>query len=637
MGLRMTTRMTLACFASMLVACATDGAGGRHRSGGDPTSPPSDDPGMSSDTPGVPDDATGTAPPSQNGVSDPSLPGGVCGAGCEGQVFGEGGEPFDPDRADSAGLGLDENGALVLRGASGTGSKYIWIANTGENTVSKINVDTYVEEARYLLDSGVPSGTGPNYGVDPSRTSVNLAGDAFVGSRAGSALTRISSLGEDCPDTNGDGMVTTSTGAMDVLPWGRDDCVLWQTKLSGTVRGVAAQDILGETTVEPRLDGPPVITSTASQHYVWVGNTQTELWKIDAETGAILIKMTAPTGVYGLALNGSGILYSTAGGLGADFGWVDTKQCVDEASCGVARCDFTCTPKDCGSTCDGAPIARADLMLPMGSTYGITVDCKQRLWLGGATAFVHRWDPAAPPNARLVEVPRSDFVMGIGADRDGWIWGARGADILRIHGDTLATAQIPVGWSKGVGIDTNGKVWAISQATEAYVIDPGADLNAASIVHTVGGLGSPYTYSDMTGEQLRLGTREPGYYRQVFEGCPATDVVPTEWRDLTYDAELPGGTWIVFRARTADTRKDLATASWVDIGAAPGRDSPIEIAAFFAGKDLGRLVEVEVELLNHDAPTPVVDRCTRSAGAGAAVTPRVHSFGLSHRCLDTIQ
>lgn len=587
------------------------------------------DPSMP-DAPGLPDVPTGMSPAETLAAAEED-----CGAGCEAEIVGQGGAAFDPGNADSNGVGLDPKGALVLQGAGGTGSKYIWIANTAEHTISKINVESYAEEGRYLLDSGEPGASNGNYGMDPSRTSVSLQGDAFVGSRMGSALTRISSLGKDCPDTNGDGIVTTSGGATDILPWGQDDCVLWQTKLSGMIRGVAAQDIGGDTMIEQRPDGPPKITTTASQHSVWVGNTESELWKIDAATGEILIKMTSPTLVYGLALDGSGMLYTTAGGMGADFGWVDTTRCVDAASCGVARCDFVCTPTSCPDTCDGAVLARADLMLQPAYTYGITVDCKQRVWLGGYVGLVHRYDPTEAPNARLAAVPESQNVHGIGADRDGWVWGARGGELLRIQGDTLATAKLTVGGAKGIGIDANGKVWAVGQAQEAYVVDPGADINSASVVHTVGGLVNPYTYSDMTGEQLRLGTREPGYYRQRFEGCPATDQTPTEWLDLTYDADLPTGTWIVFRARTADSEQELAGASWVDIAAAPGRDSPIEIAPFFQGMDPGRLVEVEVELLTQASPDPIVDRCSEAIADDT--TPRVKSFGLSHRCQDTIE
>ena len=35
----------------------------------------------------------------------------------------------------------------------------------------------------------------------------------------------------DCVDRNADGMITTSQGPNDVLPWGEDECVLWHQEL----------------------------------------------------------------------------------------------------------------------------------------------------------------------------------------------------------------------------------------------------------------------------------------------------------------------------------------------------------------------------------------------------------------------
>src|SRR5687768_4187280 len=54
----------------------------------------------------------------------------------------------------------------------------IWIANTPEGTVSKIDTSTGNELGRYY--------TGPTNGTDdPSRTAVNLEGDAAVSNRGG--------------------------------------------------------------------------------------------------------------------------------------------------------------------------------------------------------------------------------------------------------------------------------------------------------------------------------------------------------------------------------------------------------------------------------------------------------------------
>ena len=103
------------------------------------------------------------------------------------------------------------------------------------NTVTKVDTTTYQILGRYAIGSH-----------DPSRTSVNSLGDVFVGNRAGNTLTKVSAAGVDCPDTNGDNAITTSSGFNDVLAWGQDDCVLWDVPVPGGphVRGVAAQDLL---------------------------------------------------------------------------------------------------------------------------------------------------------------------------------------------------------------------------------------------------------------------------------------------------------------------------------------------------------------------------------------------------------
>lgn len=122
------------------------------------------------------------------------------------------------------GVGVEPDGALVLDSRA-INTHIIWIANTAEGTVSKIDTDTYVELARYW--------TGPDGGGnDPSRTSVNSLGDVYIANRGAHTVTKISVLGGDCVDVNGDGLVNTSTGASDIKPWGTDECVLWNTTLA---------------------------------------------------------------------------------------------------------------------------------------------------------------------------------------------------------------------------------------------------------------------------------------------------------------------------------------------------------------------------------------------------------------------
>src|SRR5688500_14784353 len=197
--------------------------------------------------------------------------------------------PFDLSGDENDGVGLDPEGALILDSRS-INTHVIWIANTGDGTVSKVDTTTFVETARYATG---PHGTGN----DPSRTSVNSSGDVFVANRGGHSVTRISVLGDECPDRNGDGTVQTSHGPDEVLAWGADECIVWHTDLPGTyLRAAAAQDI-------PGLDG-------TLQEFVWIGDWNgARAIKLDGATGAVLVNTEAPGNPYGFALDAMGQLW----------------------------------------------------------------------------------------------------------------------------------------------------------------------------------------------------------------------------------------------------------------------------------------------------------------------------------------
>ncbi|RLB46114.1 MAG: hypothetical protein DRI90_27690, partial [Deltaproteobacteria bacterium] len=430
---------------------------------------------------------------------------------CETESSGVGtDDPFDPDNNPSDGVGLDDNGALVLDASNTNIPGIIWIANTNLSTVTKVDTTTYQVLGRYKI--------GTN---DPSRTSVNSLGDVFVANRNGNSLTKISAAGDECPDTNGDSVITTSTGFNDVKSWGQDDCVLWDVPIPNNpkVRGAAAQDVWVDNPIPDDPDNKTL------EHYAWVGGTNHRtIYKYDGVDGTLLIQTESPTGVYGLALDGNGQLWMSGNTDGNVIGRVDTTKCYDQASCDAAPvCVRNCATGNCAcepgcpTSCDDAVKER--ILVP-NAVYGITVDFKQRVWIGGGT--VHRYDSQLPENQRYAAVANTGFIHGIAADADGSIWGAGGSNgVIRVDGDTLAHVVVPVGSAKGMAIDKDGKVWAVEKGSHAHVITPGNNgLNDFTMTpNAVGGLGDCYTYSDMTGAQLALAMNDPGYYREVFEGC----------------------------------------------------------------------------------------------------------------------
>ncbi len=522
---------------------------------------------------------------------------GNCVPGCTPSELGAGRDRgFDLEGDESDGVGLDDEGALVLD-VRRINTNVIWIANTRASQVVKVDTNTCEELGRYWTDS------------DPSRTTVDPYGDVYVGNRGGMSVTKVSVLGADCPDTNGDGTVTTSSGGGDIRGAGpadrfQDDCVLWHTELpgGGIIRAMAAQAV-------DVPDGEPKM-------YVWVGGWSNRIWKLDGDTGEVLVDTPSPIPPYGFALDAEGRLWIS--GLWGDLGMVDTTRCTSSADCAVDICRAGNLEDD---SCDGAVKAR----WPMGSTgYGITVDFMQRVWIAGSP--IKRYDPAAAPGSRLQTVDVGTFCNGIGADARGFVYAAcQGAGtIARIDANTLAFTNVPTGPNRGIGIDADGKVWGINLSNglpTANVLTPGIGLMDNSVSRCGPVLSAPYTYSDMTGLQLRLAANPRGYYRHVFDACPDAEGV-ARWLALDFRVETPAGTEVRFRVRTAETREALASAEWVVAATVPPDASPISLEDVLsaAGITPAKFLELEIVL-----------RSTRTSGMEVA-TPRVLSVGVQSTC-----
>jgi hypothetical protein len=385
------------------------------------------------------------------------------------------------------------------------------------------------------------------------------------------------------------------------------------------VRGVAAQDVVVSA---PIPDDPQ---ATAIERYVWVGGTSHQTaYKFDGETGALLIQTAAPTVSYGLALDGQGMLWMS-GRQDNALGRIDTNLCFNQTSCdSYPICTRTCTGTSC--TCDaGCPTscdqaAKERINIVGGSIYGITVDFKQRVWLGGDA--IRRYDPAQPEGTRLQTVTGLPFVHGIAADADGSVWGAAGGSgVIRVDGDNLNFVTVSVPMAKGMAVDKDGKIWAIALGNEAHVITPGNTslTDYTTTPSAVTGLVSCYTYSDMTGQQLALATNEPGYYREVFEGCPSGS--DTYWEQLHWDVDRPAGTQVRFRVRSAATLQDLANEDFMAVASLPPDASPASLTDAFQGNTATMEHYLEVEVILQG-----------TIDLNGLVTPRVRSFGAMYSC-----
>jgi hypothetical protein len=506
---------------------------------------------------------------------------------------------FDPTPDNSSGVVEDADGALRLDGST-ISLNVIWIANTSESTVSKVDTRTREETARYRTGSDEEVGGGGGFGgtLSPSRTSVNFLGDVVVGNRAFGLQASVTKVKADDCDDRGDGRIETSSGRDDVMAWPThddwdDDCIAWHTDVGGVsslARAVAVQEVVG-------LDG-------VMDEVVWVGlYSDSRYVVLDAEDGSDTGREVdvSPVTPYGAAIDRDGYLWS-AGLSGAGTGPARVNTETDEMECVGLSCDHP------GDYC-----------------YGITVDEEGDVWCGG-DARVYRVD-----TDEWEEVPLPGgggfggwgvgvITRGVAADGEGHVYyAADDSTFYRIdRGDVDSIDAIPAGTGLyGIAIDFDGFVWGIGNGVgNAAVLDPDDD-SVEIVLNDCGGpcLVGPYTYSDMTGFQLRNATNPLGEYRRVFECESGGD---PEWTSVSWDADVPANTSISIEVRTADDLIALGLQPWTQVAQDPPDVPPgsIEDAFAAAGITPGLYLEVKFQL--------------RSAARDAS--PLLRSFTIESLC-----
>ncbi len=381
------------------------------------------------------------------------------------------------DKSPSTGAGDCPGGG----GSSENSFSIIWVANSPEGTVSKIDTATVTELARYR--------TGPGETPDPSRTTVNLFGDVAVANRSGS-VTKIASTEEQCVDANDDGVITTSQGAADILPWGEDECVLWH------------HDIEFDDSYTSHQGGPRAIAWDAgdlasgacqAKPNLWVGwrdqpNTTVIIRQLNGATGAIEGETTIDEwsgnwghGTYGGATDADGAFWA--------LGTLGTILRIEPDTFEVERWE-----------------SPADAVL-----YGMALDAEGAPWLGGYNGELWKFEPSTGEfinKGAMVGGPTRMRGVAVDSDEQVWVAGNAPCGLIRFDTttDTMETIDLPDCQDPvGVSIDADGKVWVVDRGAEvAYKVDP-TDYST----ETVTGLVGPYTYSDMTGAGLGLVTVDP--------------------------------------------------------------------------------------------------------------------------------
>ncbi len=542
--------------------------------------------------------------------------------------------PYEPNAGNADSVEVNDKGELKLeRDTTASKLRYLWVSNSADGTISKIDTFTQKEVARYYSGVTVDS--------NPSRTTVDLVGDMFVGNRNDSSVTKIAGSLDRCVDRNHNGVIDTSSGPDDILPRdatsgkSTDECVLWTRVLDDSdlkpgyvckgIRGMAATPETGE--------------SFSFNGHLWVGCFIGDpySYKLNGKTGDIMdIRyMKDDDGhwcdAYGFVLDKDQKLWISCRtwepyqpGTTPGLAWMDVKPgAVD------TKLHYVNNPEN------------PDLG-PYG-TYGIAIDNKGRLWNtklsydASTNGFVFRYTPSGSSlidgvwdSLRVAEDPQ----RGIAADDDGYIWVTTTAvtsstppvpqKAILIDGDTfpdpssvLAIQSFSDGThtpyqGTGIAVDFNGNVWGISRCEEHQgfasfmkIDRSGAHpvIDTASIKDIPIGNG-PYVYSDMIGYNLRNFASIEGWYRQTFEVCHGA-LSSTIWKKIYWDADIPVDTKMIIRARTAEDKATLDHAPWVTIVSVPTDSSPNDIPTSALPK--GHFIQLEVRLYSREwSVTPTV-------------------------------
>jgi streptogramin lyase len=347
---------------------------------------------------------------------------------------------------------------------------YIWVANSPESTVSKIDTSTVQEVGRFV--------TRPTPEGNPSRTSVSISGRKVAVANRHGGVVAIWANQDDCdPNKNGTPGLQTSTSSS-ALPWDEDDCVAWYTAFD-------------DWTVQRPIAWAPGVFNEGSctwqNERVWTagcgggfqpgfGSGPTNVVRLNGDSGEIedqIVMDTYPCsgfGPYGGAVDSAGNFWMTLNN--GPLGFVDAE---------TLEWTIYDKPQDVAS-------------------YGMTIDAKGRPWVTSysQTVGVARFDPMTQmwaTTGELVGYQQSGIAQG----DDGRIWiagsfnGVNG--IAGLDPETLAVTDIIEGVSSGKGVsgDGDGYIWRAggSMATRFNPDD------GTSTVYT--GLNGAYTYSDMTG------------------------------------------------------------------------------------------------------------------------------------------
>jgi len=430
----------------------------------------------------------------------------------------------------------------------------MWIANAGEDSLSKWDTDNNVELARYHTWFGPLGNHGAWSGPAPSRTCVDSEGNAYVANRDFYYYTPdvFKIFVDDWIDRNGNGILDTSWDingdgtitADEMLPMTDtngnliiddfeivDERIAWAAQVGsgGLGRSLAIS-----------LDGN-----------IWLGLYDTQqYYKIDSDDGSILGGPYSVAGhsPYGALVDKYGVLWGSNGG----------SNILKMNTLNPAEYTIYSVP----------------------GIYGLTVGYDS---LGNTLVYCGYNYPFVVFNSSTetysYPVDSFDTTLGVAVDSQGNIvvGSYYDGDVAKYAPDTTIIWQVSGQLNtevRGIVVDSNDDIWTVHLYSNKICKYDGTNGDPLGVYNT--GL-SPYTYSDAAGLGYS-GSINSGKWTVIHDSQAASTI----WDQILWNADVPEGTELIVKVRSSEDQSTWSpweeAENGVDLSATPdGRYIEIEV------------------------------------------------------------
>ncbi len=442
---------------------------------------------------------------------------------------------------------------------------FMWIANAGENTLSKIDTNTGRELARYrtYFDEGFHD---PWSSAAPSRSAVDSDGNVYVANRHfwyGRQPSVVKILSSGGIDRNGNALIDTSsdTDNSGTISLSTETMPLLDANSNGVVETSEIQDERVVWVAQAGGGGQLGRSlCLGTDGNLWLGTyNDGQYYKLSSATGAVI---GGPVAIglnpYGCAVDGQGRLWSAS--LGDRLGLIDTT------------------------------LMTSQVFYHAGQDYGIVVGGNGHVLQANLSGYSYSdFDPISqtfsyPAYSKGVGV----CGIGIGVDGTGNIFlSGCGGDIYKFLPDGTLLCYAPPqvgGWynTRGAVIDSNGNVWLNHNGSDNISEFRGTDCAPLGVFPVGHG---PYTYSDATGIGALSTTSPTGFWTVVNDGGAAG----ATWGTVSWNGATPAGTTLEVKVRASDTLAGLDLENYAAVS------SGVPFSA------TGRYIQIQVKFVASQA------------------------------------